>query len=169
MVKTLMMQSARSDARSDARSNGRSSVVSSPGPGGVMPDSRSAAALRVQLKLKAIAFDRTYSSSSSNDMNFIAMCDLCGAAVRYGGELMGPVKGNVVDPTLAMGDAPSPEASSWEIEVIGTRIRLKLAALSYAGTRHGVDGHTEFTRDALGELCRAAIDYRTVLVSSIDP
>lgn len=166
MVKTLMMQSARSDARSDARGNARPGSVSS--VGGVMPDSRSAAALRVHLKLKAIAYDRSYSSSAANDMNFIAMCDLCGAAVRYGAELMGPIKGTVVDPTLAMGDSPSEEASEREIAVIGMRIRLKLAALSYAGTRHGFDGHTEFTRDALGELCRAAVDYRTALVSLID-
>lgn len=104
------------------------------------------AGLRVSLKLASLAYTNLcVGTSSSPDLASASVTQLCRAAARYFLSLVGPYSVSVPD-----------EESS---VVASLRLRLQVAAVAYASTRHGVDACTEFTRAAIGELCQAAIGY----------
>lgn len=132
----------------------------------VRGDSRAAAEARVRLKLAAISF--ASSPPWGVDLVSASVISLCGAALAYYAAVQGIdyVPAGAEDPTIDLGDRIDASMSPLVVRVVGTRIRLKLAAIAYANARHGVDAHLEFTRESLGSLCAAAVAYAEALAEA---
>ena len=118
-------------------------------------DSAQTARCRVNLKLGAIAYaDARHGTSPDRDLTGPALSHLCELAALYYASLTG--SGDVLR------RSPSSLGASEQL------VRLCLASISYACARHGADACVELSRDALGNLCGAAIAYCEMLVGA-DP
>lgn len=102
------------------------------------------AAMRVQLKLAALSYDGTRYGGPSSDLARAGFAMLSAAAVKYTQALLDR------EIELPSGISWNPPAQS---------AALQLAAIAYAGTRHGTDAHIEFTRAGLAQLCGAAVQF----------
>jgi hypothetical protein len=137
---------------------------------GSSSNSASTAHARVRLKLAALAYVGTrHGSDARAELLIAAISALCGSALAYYGSLTGKSWTRVEDRTLHW-DAGSPadmsDVSDGDARVVSSRMRLKLACVSYESTRHGSDAHVEFTRAGIAELCGAAIHYCETLLGS---
>lgn len=111
----------------------------------VSSDSGRVAHERVRVKLGALAYaDSRHGADASADLAQASLVTLCEAAGGYYESLTGvSIRGK-------------PIVSEQSAQALA---RLRVSALSYAGTRHGADACIEFTRDALRGMCGAAIAY----------
>lgn len=139
-------------------------------PGGSSDNSTSTAHARVRLKLSALAYvGARHGSDARVELLLASVAALCGAALAYYGALTNQSWTRVEDRTLHW-DAGSPadmsEVSDDDAKIMSSRIRLKLACVSYESTRHGADSHVEFTRAGIAELCGAAIHYCQTLLGT---
>lgn len=103
-------------------------------------DSIEAGRARVRLKLSAIAWSHSQAGiDTSAGVSRAALGMLVESAVRYWEALMN---------RKYEGDRAFERTDL-----------LKVAALAYAGARHGVDANVEICRAGLGALCEAAIRF----------
>lgn len=109
-------------------------------------DSPAAARTRVMLKLAALGYHGIRCGADATPaLVGASLVHLAGCAVGYyhalGGSLPRPES-----------IAPTPEAEQ-------CLAQLQISASAYSCARHGSDACIEFSRDALGALCMAAIAY----------
>jgi hypothetical protein len=114
--------------------------------------------LRVKLKISALAYCDVRHGGDGPGLLVAAVDTLCGCAERYYAALAGNPGFRAERPT-SHGDLPAPGASRQEVETVAARAAVKIAAIGYGMSRHGVDACMEYTRAAIGVLCQAAIGY----------
>ena len=101
---------------------------------------------RVHLKIASLAYgEARHGADACEPFTHEALLLLCSAAIRYYEALTGMEPGR----RFKHGDQIHMEGAS----------HLKLAALAYRASRHGVDQHLTFTTTALSVLCEAAVRY----------
>jgi hypothetical protein len=113
-------------------------------------DSRQAGLARLKLKLGAFAYTNSrHGIDSTPSLARAGAAILCEAAIEYTAALTGSKI--TVDPSVQVDDE-----------------RLRLAAIAYVNSRHGIDGEVGLTRAGLALLCAAAIEYTEALTGA-DP
>lgn len=120
---------------------------------------------RIQLKLAAISYSGTHADGDTA-FRRAAFDMLHEAALEYVSELVGAPQAPIVDPGQA---ASAVARRAWLGETSTTDaviVKLKLAACTYAATRHGRDGNTEFCRAGVELLCMASIRYVEALTGT---
>jgi hypothetical protein len=116
-------------------------------------DSAKIGAARVQLKLAALGYAGVrHGLDADPAIVQHAVNMLCEAAARYYGQLSGR-------PVTGRGLRLDHDACT----------RLRLAAVAYAGVRHGADANEESARAGLGIVCQASIRYCEALVGGKPP
>lgn len=120
-------------------------------------DNARTARARVNLKLGALAFADARHGRDPQ-LEEAALIHLRGLAAVYYAQLTGS------DEILRCPAARAPIAGG----AAGYLIRLQIEALAYACGRHGSDACVELARDALGNLCAAAIALCEALLGA-DP
>lgn len=124
-------------------------------------DSLAAGHGRQKLKLAAIGYvNARHGVDADTDLAHSGLALLAQTALEYYEALMGAVpKNRPTDPYFQHESVDVPEATR-------ARQRLKLAAIAYVNSRHGIDADHGMVRAGLALLAQAGLEYYEALVSA---